>query len=1154
MKHSFDVDLNATITRDNYGIIRAINFADSGASTPSTASAKSHVRRLAGKIGIDIAELGELDCEATYLEPKKSGLSFHRADAKTFFDTTTYVYAQTYLDTPVWGAGITATVNDETGRILSIVNTHVAGIDAKLPPARDINRFRKLFSAGEKGPGAEETKSKQALAAATAQLSDILGSSLDGYGKGTDRPTPELISGRFFVYQLDRARRQHDHAEPPETQEKHLEEPIERENLPTLPLPPLPDSLKDGSWHLVAELISGFPTREGHRMNWRLLVNVATDDILYMRALTSHVNGLVFTYDPITSTGDTANDASQSNAVLNPLRDDVELLGLDPAVAGVQSLSGEYVQVTNVHDPNIAPPTRPEGADFDYNVRTDAFSAVNAYYHQDRFFRLVQDLGFPLATYFDGTSFPIDADHRGFGGANNGHCVGDGDGIDHTCYGLIDNSGGDPVGNASEWSVVLHELAGHGILYDHVNSANLGFSHSAGDSFAIILNDFGSEWHNGGAIDRFIRSPFRQNLRRSDRDPANGWGWGGAQDDGTYGTEQIISTCMFRVYRGIGGDSDDFTRREFSAHLMAYLMFRAVGTLSPATNPNSPTEFLNALLTADAGDWTTRGLSGGAYEKVFEWTFEKQDLNDGDPPLVDVYIDDGRGGEYEYLADHRATTTIWNRHQPDSGGTHQDPVIGTNYAYVRVKNRGSSTANQVNVRGFHCKPLAGHVWPTDFNAMDTAEIGTPSIQPNDGEEIVVGPFEWVPNPNEDGDDSMMLVVSAEGDPDNADKYHADRTIEDWRLVPNDNNIAIRTVQLRPRLVTVLPDDGTFGNVCVGTSKDMTLTLSNSGFNMLLITNIVSNSGEFVAPGVNAYPIVIASGDSIDIPIRFQPTSFGNKSAQITVFSNDPGGARVLDVSGEAAAPRLVSAIADKGDFGKTCVGDFTDRMLTLSNSARCPLTTRSIASSSPEFVLPSALNFPIVIGAGDSIQIPIRFQPSGFGAKEGVLTITSDDPQSPKTIRVTGTAPPGRLSITGSTCIGGVKVCCVGERTLTLANTGHCPLHVAHVGLVRPSKYWKLVNNPFPATLHPGASLDIVIRYKAEEKCPRAQGLVIKTDDPECREKTLDLLAYTVWQKEPSKDCAKCGCSECCCDAGCTPQSLDACCFDEDCTEEDDAC
>ncbi|MEW8615763.1 MAG: hypothetical protein AB2610_21610, partial [Candidatus Thiodiazotropha sp.] len=246
MKHSLEADLNATITRDDNGAIRAITFADNGSSTPIAASAKSHVRQLAGTIGIDIAELNELGRKATHIEPKDSGPSFRLADEKTFFDTTTYVYAQTYLDTPVWGAGITATINDETGRILSIVNTSKTGIDAKLPPARDINRYRKLFCAGESGPGAEENTSKQALAAATTQLADIFGSSLEGYGGDKERVKPELISGRFYIYRLDRARRLQDHPEPAEREEKHPAEPIEREHLPTLPLQPLPDSLEDG--------------------------------------------------------------------------------------------------------------------------------------------------------------------------------------------------------------------------------------------------------------------------------------------------------------------------------------------------------------------------------------------------------------------------------------------------------------------------------------------------------------------------------------------------------------------------------------------------------------------------------------------------------------------------------------------------------------------------------------------------------------------------------------------------------------------------------------------------------------------------------------------------------------------------------------------
>jgi hypothetical protein len=47
--------------------------------------------------------------------------------------------------------------------------------------------------------------------------------------------------------------------------------------------------------------------------------------------------------------------------------------------------------------------TKSVGTDFDFDVRTNNFAAVNAYYHCDRFFRLVGDLGFDIPTYFGGT-------------------------------------------------------------------------------------------------------------------------------------------------------------------------------------------------------------------------------------------------------------------------------------------------------------------------------------------------------------------------------------------------------------------------------------------------------------------------------------------------------------------------------------------------------------------------------------------------------------------------------------------------------------------------------------------------------------------------------------------------------------------------------
>lgn len=358
--------------------------------------------------------------------------------------------------------------------------------------------------------------------------------------------------------------------------------------------------------------------------------------------------------------------------------------------------------------------------------------------------------------------------------------------------------------------------------------------------------------------------------------------------------------------------------------------------------------------------------------------------------------------------------------------------------------------------------------------------------------------------------------------------------------------------LLPRLVTVIADDGNFGEACIGSFKDMVLGLSNSGGSMLAVTSITSSSVEFLVPGVLSYPVAIEAGNAIEVPIRFQPDSLGPKAETITVFSNDPGGSKSVEVSGTAGAPRLVAIIADTGNFGNACIGSFADQMITLSNSGDCTLTVTSITSSSAEFLVPNVLAYPIAIAAGGSLQAPVRFEPASFGPKAGTITIMSDDPEGAKVLSVSGNVPSGKLAVTGSTCIGGVKACCLGERTLSLCNVGDCKLYVASVAFKRKSRHWKLINNPFPATLMPGSCLSVLIRYKATEKCPRCCELVITSNDPETPVKMLDVMAYTIWN-DCEKNCDDCrrGCCEKHHDASCIAQGIDACCDDENHDHED---
>ncbi len=382
-----------------------------------------------------------------------------------------------------------------------------------------------------------------------------------------------------------------------------------------------------------------------------------------------------------------------------------------------------------------------------------------------------------------------------------------------------------------------------------------------------------------------------------------------------------------------------------------------------------------------------------------------------------------------------------------------------------------------------------------------------------------------------------------------------------RIITNDPNAPVVDLMATGsrgtgKIATAIANSGSFGNVCLGSFADELLMINNSGTCPLSIFDIIG-SPEFLAPSVFAYPLLVDPGDSIDVVIRFQPLApYGAKAGAITILSNDPAGPHVVPVSGVVPAPKANLIIANTGSFGDVCVGSFADEPLIVTNSGKCTLSITGISSTSGEFLAPEVLSYPITVGPGDALPVPIRFKPLGFGAKAATITVTSDDPASPISINVSGDAPAGKLTVAGSTTFGGVNAGCCADRTLSICNTGECALAVTSVRFRRRSRRWKLLNNPFPAKLRPGSCLPVVIQYRANEKCPRPCELVIESDDPVTPVRYVEVLAYTIWDargKEGCDGCRKEDCDDCrkgCCDKHpCCRQGY-PCCDDDD--DDDD--
>jgi Abnormal spindle-like microcephaly-assoc'd, ASPM-SPD-2-Hydin len=307
----------------------------------------------------------------------------------------------------------------------------------------------------------------------------------------------------------------------------------------------------------------------------------------------------------------------------------------------------------------------------------------------------------------------------------------------------------------------------------------------------------------------------------------------------------------------------------------------------------------------------------------------------------------------------------------------------------------------------------------------------------------------------------------------------------------------------------VPGSVTFPDTCVGSTSTSTLNVCNTGKADLNVNSIASNNTQFgVTTPSSGFPVTISPDFCFPFQVRFTPTSTGAQTATLTVNSDDPVNPAVtVQASGNGVQQRLSTVIADSGNFGDVCVGSFKDLALTISNSGGCDLLISNITSSSSQFLVASTMTFPVVIGPGDNLQVPIRFQPTSLGAKTGTITISSNDPTTPKLVAVSGNAPPGDIRVTGSTSFGDVCAGVVAEKTISVCNVGACNLHVTSATLNCPD--FTLVNNPFPATVSPDSCLNLVIRFTPTSPGPKSCILTITSDDPDTPVINLPVMANT---------------------------------------------
>jgi len=104
----------------------------------------------------------------------------------------------------------------------------------------------------------------------------------------------------------------------------------------------------------------------------------------------------------------------------------------------------------------------------------------------------------------------------------------------------------------------------------------------------------------------------------------------------------------------------------------------------------------------------------------------------------------------------------------------------------------------------------------------------------------------------------------------------------------------------PATLAVSPSSLNFGNVTVGSSANLTGTLTASG-SSVTVTSATSNNAKFTLSGIS-FPVTISAGQSTQFTVTFTPQSSGAASGTITFVSNATNSPTVQSESGTGIAP------------------------------------------------------------------------------------------------------------------------------------------------------------------------------------------------------------------------------------------------------------
>jgi len=251
-----------------------------------------------------------------------------------------------------------------------------------------------------------------------------------------------------------------------------------------------------------------------------------------------------------------------------------------------------------------------------------------------------------------------------------------------------------------------------------------------------------------------------------------------------------------------------------------------------------------------------------------------------------------------------------------------------------------------------------------------------------------------------------------------------------------------------------PAAANFGNVGIGSSKTIQVTIKNIGPRDAILTR-ENLSGDMYALTGTPVPVSVAPGAYVAISITFEPTKEGSAPGSVIIGSGIrafgkiyPSSLISYSLSGTGVAPVPLEATPSSVHFGSVPVGTSISESVQLKNAGTRSATISSASVLGAGFTI-VGLTTPITLTAGSTKSFTLKFAPTGVGTDSGLITLKSSSAKE-LTLSMTGTGTKDTSTISvspASLSFGSGTVGKTHKLAVTLKNNGNANVTISGVSL-----------------------------------------------------------------------------------------------------------